>query len=138
MELFEYYGASIPGRENACLMAYRSGAGWRVWTRGQAIHCLRNGLEKVGEKCRSQGKGTVAELRPEEFALHSGRMRGATRLAEMGAPSWVIQREARWASQPFMGFVRSNIEDPLLVSRVLVGRTGEPSRQPGQGTRWGV
>ena len=27
VELFEYYGASIPGRENAPLKAYRSGAG---------------------------------------------------------------------------------------------------------------
>ena len=27
VELFEYYGSSIPGRENAPLMAYRSGAG---------------------------------------------------------------------------------------------------------------
>ena len=46
MELFEYYGASIPGRENVPLMAYRSGAEWRVWTRGQATICLRNGLER--------------------------------------------------------------------------------------------
>ena len=40
--------------------------------------------------------------------LHSGRIRGAPRLAEMGAPPWVIQREGRWASQAFVGYVRSN------------------------------
>ena len=84
VDMFEYYWASIPERENAPSMAYRSGAGWRVWTRRQAT--FRNGLEKVGEKWISQGKGAVAELRPEEFALHSGRIEGATRLAEMGAP----------------------------------------------------
>ena len=91
VERFDYYGASIPGRENAPLMAYRSRAEWSVWTRGQATYCLRNGLEKVGEKWRSQERGVaVAELRPEEFALHSGRIGGATKLAEMGAPPWVI------------------------------------------------
>ena len=110
-----------------------------MWAREQATCCSRSGLERVGEKWRSQGKGAVAELIPEEFALHSGRIEGATRLAEMGALPWVIQREGRLASQAFMGYVRSNMEDPLLwVSRVLVGRTGEPSRQPGQGTRWDV
>ena len=40
--------------------------------------------------------------------LHSGRIGGAPRLAEMGAPPWVIQREGRWASQAFVGYVRSN------------------------------
>ena len=57
-----------------------------MWTRGQATYCLRNGLEKVGEKWRSQGKGAVAQVRPEKFALNSGRIGGATRLSEMGAP----------------------------------------------------
>ena len=87
---------------------------------------------------RSQGKGAVAELIPEEFALHSGRIGGATRMAEMGAPPWVIQKQGRWVLQAFMGYMRSNMENPLWVSRVLVGRTGEPSTQPGQGTRWDV
>ena len=133
LELFEYYRTIIPGGESAPLMVYRSGGRWKVWTRGQATYCLRSGLERVGEKWRSQGKGAMAELIPEEFALHSGRIGGATRLAEMGAPPWVIQREGRWAKQAFMGYVRLNMGDPLWVSTVLVGRTGEPSRQPGQG-----
>ena len=119
-------------------MTYRIGAEWRVWTRGQAAYCLGSGLERMGEKWRSQGKGSAAELIPEEFAPHSGRVGGATRLAEMGAPPWVIQREGRWASQEFMGYVRSNVEDPLWVSSVLAGRIGDPSRHPGQGTRWNV
>ena len=135
VELFEYYGISIPGRENAFLMAYRRGAGWSVWTRGEAAYCLRNGVEKVGEKWRSNGRGAMAELRPDEFELRSGRIGGATKLAEMGAPPWGIQREGRWASQAFMRCVRSNMEDALWVCRVLVGRTGEPSRQPRRRTR---
>ena len=112
LELFEYYGTSIQG-ENAPLMAYRRGVVWRVWTRGQATYCLRNGLEGVGEKWRSQAKGPVAELIPEEFALHSGRIGGAPRLAEMGVPPWVIQIEGRLAVKVFMRYVRSNMEDPL-------------------------
>ena len=92
----------------------------------------------MGEKWRSQGRGAEAELRPEEFALHSGRIGEATRLAEIEKPPWVIQREGRWASQAFMGYVRSSMEDPLWVSRALVGRKGESSRQPRQGTRWGA
>ena len=104
----------------------------------QAAYCLRNGVEKVGEKWRSNGRGAMAELRPDEFELRSGRIGGATKLAEMGAPPWGIQREGRWASRALMGYVRSNMQDPLWVSRVLMGRTGEPSRQPGQATRWDV
>lgn len=31
-----------------------------------------------------------------------GEVEGATRLSEMGAPPWVLQREERWASQAFI------------------------------------
>ena len=50
VELFDYYGNSIPGVKNAPLMARRSRAECRVWTRGQATYRLRSGLERVGEK----------------------------------------------------------------------------------------
>ena len=85
----------------------------------------------------SKGRGAEGELVQEEFARHLGRIGGATRLAEMVAQPSTIQREGRWVSQAFMGYVRSNMEDPLWVSRILVGRSRAPSRQPGQGTRWG-
>ena len=59
-----------------------------MWTIGQATSVLTSGLEKVGEKWGSQEKGAVAEQKPGEFALHLGRIEGATRLAEMGARRW--------------------------------------------------
>ena len=74
---------------------------------------------------------------PEEFALHSGRIGGATRLAEKGASALVIQREGRWKSDAFMVYVRANMEDPMWVSRILVEKEGGASRQPGQGTERG-
>ena len=60
----------------------------------------------------------MRELVLTEFALHSGRIGGATRLAEMGAQPWVIQREGRRASQEFMGYVRSNMKVPLGVKDI--------------------
>ena len=74
-------------------------------------------------------------LIPEEFALHSGRIGGRTKLAVGGANDTVIQREGRWASNAFMRYVRANMEDPVWVSEVLVERGG-CDRQPGQETRW--
>ena len=136
VELAGYYGTPVPGGEKAPLTTYRSGGRWKVWRKGQATFCSSRELERVGRKWKEQGRGAVVELVPEEFSLHSGRIGGATRLAEMGAQPWVIQRRERWASQAFMGYVRSNMEGPLWVSRILVGRSGAPSRQPGQGTRW--
>lgn len=50
----------------------------------------------------------------------------------------MTQRAGRWASQAFMGHLRFDEYDPLWVSKVLVGRTGEPSRQVGPGGNWDV
>ena len=136
VELLGYYENTVPGGKNAPLTTHTSGRRWRIWTKGQATFCAKCGLERVGRKSREQGRGAVGELVPEEFALHPGRIEGAIRLVEMGAQPSVIQREGRWASQAFMGYVRSNTEDPFWVSRTLVGRSGAPSRQPGQGARW--
>lgn len=70
--------------------------------------------------------------------LLSGKKAGATRLAGMAGPPWVTQRAGRWALQAFMGYLRFDEEDPLWVSKVLVGRTGEPIRQVGKGGKWEV
>lgn len=74
-------------------------------------------LKKVVGGCKSHGKRAVAELIPEDLAVHSEKTGGATKLAEVGAPPWVIQRQERWASQAFAGYqyVRSNVEDPVRV-----------------------
>ena len=65
------------------------------------------------EKRRSQGTIAGEELITKEFTRLSEKIGGATRLAEIGAPPWVIQMERIWASQAFMRYVRSNMEDSM-------------------------
>lgn len=136
VELFSMYSSGELKGE-APLMAFRGEEGWRVWSRGQATQCLRSGIADVGGKWRVEGRGAGARLIPEEFALHSGRIGGATRLAAKRVPEAVIKKEGRWSSDAFMVYVRANMEDPVWVSEVLGGGAGEYERQPGQGTRWG-
>ena len=128
----------IDGRSDLPLMAYRSHGGWKVWTRGQATYYLRRRLSVVAMVRENREGGGKARLVPEEFALHSGRIGGATRLAAMGASSRVIQREGRWSSSALMVYVyvRANMEDTQWVSEALSGKGGS-KRLPGQGTRWG-
>lgn len=52
----------------------------------------------------------MAEVRPEGFAQHSGRIVGATAFAVNCVKS-VIQREGRWPSDAFVTCVRANLED---------------------------
>lgn len=66
--------------DSTLLTAYSSGFQWKVWTRGQVTIALR----VVGQQ-----RG----LQPSEYALHSRRIGGATRLAAAGLPPAVIQRE---------------------------------------------
>ena len=131
-----FKGGEIP--EAAPLMTFWNRTKWGGWTRGQATYyCLRSGIAGVSAEW-SQGKrgGKGVSLIPEEFALHSGRIGGATKLAAGGANDAVIQRERRWASNAFMRYVRANMEYPIWVSEALVEGRGW-DRQPGQRTRWG-
>lgn len=91
-------------------------------------------MEQVGDKWWKGGKGVRANLDPRHFSLHSGRIGGATRLAEMGVSEGVIRKEGRWRSDAFRVYVRANMEQPALVSRVLEARPREIERQLGQGT----
>ena len=43
---------------------------------------------------------------PAHFALHSGRIGGATKLAAQGISELQIQRAGRWKSRTFMVFMR--------------------------------
>lgn len=52
--------------------------------RGQAIHCLRQGMSIVADTWEKEGGGEKARLVAEEFELHSGRIGCLTRLAVMG------------------------------------------------------
>lgn len=70
---------------------------------------------------------------PRENALHSGRIGGALKLAMEEANMIVMKKERRWASDAPMVYVRSNIEDPIWVSKAFV--KGGTTRQPGQGIK---
>lgn len=58
-------------------------------------------------------------LQPLEYALHSGCIEGATRLAAAGLKPAVIQLEGSWRSRTFMEYVWANLEDSGVVSRAL-------------------
>ena len=63
--------------------------GWKVVSRSEVTRALRLLVSSLG-------------MNPEEFALHSGRIGGATQLARMGATEIQIQRAGRWKSSAFM------------------------------------
>jgi len=131
-----YEGAGLSNE--APLMTYREeGGGWSVWGREKATKRLRQGIEFVGRKWKGEGRGVGANLDPKEFALHSGRIGGATRLAAMGVPDWMIQKEGRWKSDAYKIYVRGNMDQPAVVSGALEARPREFERQQGLGTRWG-
>ncbi|CAM9934274.1 unnamed protein product [Choristocarpus tenellus] len=67
---------------DAPLMTCRQEGGWRVITRDQATGVLRRMIKEL-------------KLRPEEHALHSGRIGEAMRSATMGVSVLVIRREGR-------------------------------------------
>ena len=71
----------------------------------------RNGETETGGVCAAlgEGRGSINEAGGDKSPTVGGPKRG-----NMGVAA-------------IMRYVRSNMEDPLWVSRVLVGRTSEPS-----------
>ena len=67
----------------APLVAFGCGSGrWPRWTQAQATRALRKVV-------------SVAGVQPEEYALHSVRIGGATHLSAGGAALEVLKREGR-------------------------------------------
>ena len=64
-----------------------------MFTRSEAVAAVRL---MVGSSGRD----------PMKFALHSGRIGGATQLAAPGLSDLQIQRAGRWNSRAFMTYVR--------------------------------
>ena len=56
---------------------------------------------------------------PAHFALHSGRIGGATKLAAQGMSELQIQRAGRWKSREFMVYMRDAGEGTQKVSATL-------------------
>lgn len=74
---------SLPS--HATLAAFSLGNGtWSVWSKPKATDALRQVVALAG-------------LPPDEFALHSLRIGGATYLAAGGASPEVLRNEGRWA-----------------------------------------
>ena len=94
----------LPGKTP--LMARRTGDGWKVITRTEAVLALRMMVACTGRD-------------PAHFALHSGRIGGATQLAAQGMSEVQIQRAGRWKSRAFMVYVREAGEGAKAVSAAL-------------------
>ena len=94
----------------APLMQTYSVAGWRVINRREATHPLRVIVGGVGMDLL-------------QYALHSGRIGGATQLAAQEATNVQIQRAGRWKSLAFMVDVRAGGEGADFVSQALTQYT---------------
>ena len=91
---------------SAPLMQTRTATGWKVITRTVATKALRRMLSSLGRD-------------PTQYALHSGRIGGATQLAAQGASDIQIQKSGRWKSLPIMVYVRAGGEGADFVSKAL-------------------
>ena len=94
----------LPGE--APLTTRRTPSGWNVFTRTEAVAALRL---MVGSSGRH----------PAHYALHSGKIGGATQLAAQGISELQIQRAGRWKSRAFMTYVRAGGEGAEPVSAAL-------------------
>jgi hypothetical protein len=79
----------------------------------------------AGESARAAAK----------YTLHSGRIGGATALAEAGAADSVIRAAGRWKSDAYLVYIRPTRQDAVTVATALTSST-VVHRQPGQGTLW--
>ena len=69
---------------------------------------------------RSMVKGLGANFQPASYALHSGRIGGATALAAAGLTDAAIMAAGRWKSDDFMVHVRPNQGDRRTIAAALV------------------
>ena len=87
-------------------MTRRMASGWKVITWTEAVVALRIIAASAGKNLA-------------QFALHSGRIGGATKLAAQGIPEFQIQRTGRWKSRAFIVYVRDAGEGAEKVSAAL-------------------
>lgn len=103
VELLNLY-PHLPG--GAPLMTRRTVKGWKVVTRAEALVALRMMVACSGRD-------------PTQYALHSGRIGGATQLAAQGMSELQIQRAGRWKSRAFMVYVKDAGEGAEAVTAAL-------------------
>ena len=93
-------------RGGAPLMSKRTASGWKVITRIEAVVALRMMTASAGKNLA-------------QFALHSGRIGEATKLATQGMSELQLQRAGRWKSRAFMVYVRDAGEGAQKMSTAL-------------------
>ena len=76
-----------------------------------------------GSRCVENNGSKRTPTPPAQFALHSGWIGGATKLATQGMSELQIQRAGRWNSRAFMVYVRDAGEGAQGVS-VAFAREG--------------
>ena len=116
--MLELMGIYIELDDDAPLATYPQGSQWKVLTETQATAARRAVIQRQG-------------LDPREYALHSGRIGGATRLAAMGLSTYDIQRQGRWKSQAVGMYIRTNREAEGRVSKALASSAMGKGIQPG-------
>ena len=104
---------------DAPLSVYADGSQWRVWKEHEATIMLRDVVERLG-------------LDPSEYALHSGRIGGATRMAAAGLSSYDIKQQGRWKSDAMSVYIRTNREAEARASAALASNAIGLGIQPGQ------
>jgi hypothetical protein len=87
-------------------MTYYTEAQQRVITRAEATRALRAMVAASGAD-------------PHQYALHSGRIGAATRLAAAGASDSAIMAAGRWKSTKFMVYVRASLAETQRRMEVL-------------------
>lgn len=98
---------------------YAEGKGWRVWLENQATAASRAIVESQG-------------LKHEEYALHSGRIGDAARLAAMGLSAYDIQQQRRWMSDAVGMYIRASRESEEKASYAIASHAKGKGVQPGQ------
>ena len=73
----------------------------------------------------------MADVQPEEYALHSLRIGGAMHLSAGSVAPEVLKREGRWASGAYKGHVSNHGRDAPCVSGVMVERSESFKKQTG-------
>jgi hypothetical protein len=108
----DLYGLNEHLPADAPLSAYAvPGGGYRAIKASRGTYLLREMLKDL------KGRGLL-EGEPAEYALHSGRIGGATALQNGGASGTQIQEAGRWRSAAYMVYMRTDRDDEELSSMI--------------------
>jgi hypothetical protein len=108
----QLYGLHVSLPPKAPLCSYVvPGGGYRTIKASRGTAVLREMLGELKEAGTLEGE-------PAEYALHSGRIGGASALQDGGASGAQIQEAGRWHSTAYLVYMRSNKDDDELSSMI--------------------